>query len=145
MSETKPLRILVTGSRSMTNYAAVRDAIRGPAWHGAREGRQVIIVHGDAPGCDQLAKKAADEMGYEHEPHPWKEDGHPDPKARNTYMVELGADYCLAFARSWYSGTGNCARTARKHGIRTADFGVSTRTEDRPARPVGEQREPRNG
>jgi hypothetical protein len=47
-------------------------------------------------------------------------------------MVRLGADRCAAFALSWDSGTGHCARLARDAGILTADFGVDTTREARP-------------
>jgi hypothetical protein len=41
-------------------------------------------------------------------------------------MVSLGADVCLAFAQAYASGTGHCARAARKAGIPVLDYGVST-------------------
>jgi hypothetical protein len=52
---------------------------------------------------------------------------------RNKHMIELGADFCLALARAWDSGTGNCARQARAAGIRVLDAGCPTGMEDRPA------------
>lgn len=54
------------------------------------------------------------------------------PRARNQHMVNLGADVCLAFATRWASGTGMCARMARKAGILVVDYGVDTSMEARP-------------
>lgn len=71
-----------------------------------------------------MAEQVAPLLGFKCEAHPARE--HPDPKARNLHMVGLGADVCLAFAWCWASGTGHCARAARRAGIRTLDFGVPT-------------------
>lgn len=123
-------RILITGSRSWDNATAVHVAVELAGSTAGASPRDVTIVHGDAVGADRIADQLAGIYGCQVEKHPAAD--HPDPLARNRHMVALGADVCLAFADRWASGTGACAREARKAGIRTVDMGVSTRIEDRP-------------
>lgn len=123
-------RILITGSRKWGNPDAVRVAIELAGKTRAKRPQDVTIVHGDAVGADQIADTVARSFGCQVEKHPAS--GHPDPLARNRHMVACGADVCLAFADRWASGTGACAREARKAGIRVIDMGVNTSTEARP-------------
>jgi len=118
------MRILVTGSRDWTDDKAIAEALletRSP------HPQRITVVHGGARGTDLLAHYWATKWGWITEAHP----AGPDPKARNQRMVDLGADVCLAFATRWASDTGHCARAARRAGIHTVDYGVSTRMEDR--------------
>src|SRR5690606_28867717 len=64
----------------------------------------------------------------EPEVHPPDYDrwGGKAPLIRNQEMVDKGANVCLAFATKWNSGTGHCARAARRAGIFVCDYGVST-------------------
>lgn len=128
------MRILITGSRTWTNnlpiFAAIKETLRSWDMVPWCDG-DLTIVHGGAHGADWLASQLADLWMWKQESYPAKD--FPDPKARNAHMVSLGADACLAFATSWPSGTGHCARLARKADIRTIDYGVvATRIEDRP-------------
>lgn len=114
------LRILVTGGRDWTRRRPVEDALAR-----AIAGRDdVVIVHGAAFGVDGIAQAYADAHGYECEPYPARM--FPSNRARNQHMVNLGADVCLAFAMAWKSGTGMCARMARKAGVEVLDYGVDT-------------------
>lgn len=88
-----------------------------------------VLVHGDAVGVDRKAAAFWIGLGGNTERHPARE--HPSPRARNQHMVDLGADVCLAFASRWASGTGMCARMARRAGIPVFDFGVNTSFEGR--------------
>lgn len=139
MDGGETVRILVTGSRAWTDHRAIAYAIAAHVpitWDQELDmprgdWASVTIVHGACrTGADRHAARLADALGMATEPHPARD--HADPKARNAYMVSLGADVCLAFATRWASGTGNCARLARRAGIETIDHGVSTRIEDRP-------------
>ncbi len=128
------MRILITGSRGWTNklpiFGAIEEALRSRHMDPWCES-DLTIVHGGAHGVDLIAQNLADEWRWAYEEYPAKD--FRDPLARNAHMVSLGADVVLAFAISWGSGTGHCARLARKAGIRTLDYGVvSTRIEDRP-------------
>lgn len=114
------IRVLVTGSREWTDRAAVFRALEH-AWCAYG---QPTVVHGAAEGADEIAQEWADLRGVGYEAHPARD--HATPRDRNQYMVDLGAGLCLAFALRWASGTGMCARMARRAGIRVVDYGVST-------------------
>jgi hypothetical protein len=119
-------RILVTGSREWIDDTAIRRAfisVRHPIY-------PAILVHGAAPGADNLADQVGRYMGWSVERYPAKD--FSSPRARNQHMVNLGADVCLAFADKWASGTGMCARMARKAGIPVIDYGVDTSLEGKP-------------
>jgi hypothetical protein len=142
------IRILFTSSRGLETHkpddrytveSALNDACaRFPATE------QIQLVHGGSVdptgkhiGGDWIAdaiwrKWAASWPGLYAEPevHPAAE--HPNPKARNLHMIALGADVCVAIAHNWISGTGHCARHARKAGIPTLDFGVATGMDHSP-------------
>ena len=134
----RPLRILVTGSRSWTGRDAVRRALLD-ALTMTTVGAPVL-VHGRCPqgGADLLADQVWRELattlpeGVIAEPEQHPVDRYPSFAARNQAMVDAGAHVCLAFATSWASGTGQTARMARRAGIRTVDYGVDTRAEARP-------------
>lgn len=115
-------RILVTGSRTWTNDKAILDALI--SWTMDLGGRDFVVVQGGARGADKYAINAAVHLGLQYETH--KASDFLSPRDRNRYMVDLGADICLAFARTWRSGTGMCARMARRAGIPTYDYGIST-------------------
>jgi hypothetical protein len=128
------LRILITGSRRWTDYRTVTDAIDTALATHASVGLPVLI-HGDAPGADRIADahwrslrtraiRTNANAVAEAEVYPAR--WFTDPKARNQHMVDLGATVCLAFASDWASGTGHCARAARRAGIQVIDYGVST-------------------
>jgi YspA, cpYpsA-related SLOG family len=120
-------RILVTGSRTWTDQSGLRLALFREII--ADDGR-TVVVHGAARGADTMADRYARMTGCQPEPYPAED--FPSPRDRNQHMVDLGADVCLAFATSWASGTGMCARMARRAGIPVVDFGVDTRREARP-------------
>lgn len=120
-------RILVTGSRAWTDQGKLRLAMFREI---IVDDDRTVIVHGAAPGADTMADRYARMTGCQPEPYPAAD--FPSPRHRNQHMVDLGADVCLAFATSWASGTGMCARMARKAGIPVFDFGVDTSTEARP-------------
>lgn len=122
-----PLRILVTGSREWTDRQVVADAL-SRALTLSTIGYPVL-VHGAAAGADTLADEVWREWAQMFplaEPERYPAQGFSSPRARNQHMVNLGATICLALARSWPSGTGMCARMARKAGIHTIDYGVDT-------------------
>lgn len=121
-------RILVTGSRTWPDESGLRLAVFREVL--ADRESETVIVHGAAKGADAMADRYARTIGVTREPYPAVD--FPSPRHRNQHMVNLGADVCLAFATSWASGTGMCARMARKAGIPVLDFGVDTRTEARP-------------
>lgn len=121
-----PRRILVTGSRNWTDRDAIQRALLKHGVDGD------TLVHGDCElgGADQIAAELWEPHGPV-EPHPARRGGAFGSdsgryRRRNQHMVDLGADLCLVFALDWASGSGQCARMARRAGVRTYDFGVST-------------------
>lgn len=136
----KTLWILVTGARELRDQAKadtlvcslLTDAIA------ERGAENIRIVHGDAEGIDSLFKKWAEDQGIKHEP--WSAKHFYNPLVRNKFMVNLVAELkqqgddvvCWAFARKWASGTGNCAREARRRGLEVIDYGVSTEDPNNP-------------
>lgn len=131
---SKQYRILVTGSRSWTDEIRMRKAFaRAYKDLGKPDLDQIVIVHGACPkGADRLATKIAKDLGLEVEKHPAKwEGGKGAGYARNQEMVDLGADYCLAFIRKCLGnactrldehgthGAVHCSTQARKAGIKT--------------------------
>jgi len=130
------MRILVTGSRSWNDRQTIAQALRDAA-EDIEHMSDVLVVHGDALGADRLAAGVAEQMGMQTEAHPanWDSCG-PDcnPKhlryrrdgkaycprvgfIRNSEMVKLGADICLAFNRNSSKGTDMCAKLAKASGI----------------------------
>ncbi len=127
-------RIMVTGARDWTDRDEVRSQLSACVQgHDYR----VIVVHGASPGggVDAMARQFAldnADFGVFEEPHPPRGSDPDRFRRRNQYMVNLGADLCLAFATRWVSGTGQTARMARRAGIETVDLGVDTREEASP-------------
>lgn len=85
---------------------------------------QFTLVHGGAPGADNMAAYAAEELAthgwdIEIEEHPanWKQLGNYAGPARNKEMVDSGADVCLVFRRNKSRGTTNCIEEVEKAGI----------------------------
>ncbi|MEE1814241.1 SLOG family protein [Streptomyces sp. SP18ES09] len=136
MTQPKPYRVLVTGSRDWTDRAVIHNALS--LYTSADELRQPLtIVHGHCPtGADAIADMWCLTRRVTVERHPAK--GHPTqdfgpwPGAgprRNAHMVSLGADVCLAFLSPCTSsrcrrtgfhyshGAGSCARLAAAAGI----------------------------
>ena len=118
-------RLLITGSRSWTDVAAIRhefDIVMG------HESRNVTLVSGNCPnGADKMCEDIAKEYGWTVELHPlaWKgEDGlgEYNPRAgfeRNEFMVKLGADFVLAFVMNKSGGAMNTVGHSRRAGIPT--------------------------
>jgi len=114
-------RLLVTASREWTDieriYRAL-DQIRN---------RPLTVVHGGARGGDRIADMWARERGEKDgvfvEPYPVPKEafrfGANAALNRNTFMVDLGADVCLAFWLNGSNGTRDCWTKAQRAGILT--------------------------
>lgn len=115
-------RILVTGSRDWHDIEFLDDVIRlmAEAYPGA------TFVHGACQGADTLAAEMWRKLGYPVEAHPaeWHRYGRSAGPRRNQYMVDLGADVCLAFIRNGSKGASGCARMAKAAGIETLVYEV---------------------
>lgn len=127
-------RLLFTGGRTITDRARVVCALADEAAK-LPTNRPIRLVHGACPdGADALADSvwsgwSAIWPGRYLPPERHPAADYPNPLARNLHMVELGADGCCAIAATYRSGTGNCARAARRAGIPTTDYGAPTTIE----------------
>jgi hypothetical protein len=123
MTADAPFRILITGSRTWTDENAIRDAMNEAA-RGNKAGA-ITVVHGACPrGADSIADRIATRAGAKVERHPadWDTFGRSAGFKRNTKMVDLGADVCLAFIRAGSRGATHTANLAEKAGIETRRY-----------------------
>lgn len=111
------MRILVTGSRDWTDEACIEAAFRSISNYP----EYVTLVSGACPtGADAMAENIAAELGWNVETYPadWEQYGKRAGFIRNSHMVELGADLCLAFIKNESRGASMTADLARAAGIR---------------------------
>ena len=111
-------RLLITGSRSWSDVDAIKREFDVVAQH---EGTDVTLVSGTAGGADSMCEYVAKLLGWTVERHPadWSRDGRKAGFVRNRKMVELGADFCLAFIKDDSAGASMTARIAREAKIPT--------------------------
>jgi len=127
-------RILITGSRHMKDPAPLSREISRVLEEQLQLGSsgelpEIVLVHGAGPGepgCDALVHELWERKFkplVQIEPHPpVPQKFGPWPGAgprRNSHMVKLGADICLAFPCSRSKGTVDCMTKAWKAGIPT--------------------------
>jgi hypothetical protein len=114
----QPFRLLVTGSRTWHDIAAIERAL---AVILDRHPEGVLLVHGACPrGADAIAAAyAARTPGYQIEAHPadWHRYGRAAGYRRNAEMITLGADGCAAFIRDNSPGSTHAVQLARVAGI----------------------------
>jgi hypothetical protein len=114
LSGSPTYRILVTGSRTWTDEAAIAEALAGH-WH---DGNAVLVTGACPRGADEIAERIWRSRGgqVEHHPADWST-GRDAGMRRNAGMVSLGADVCLAFIRDGSPGATQAARLAEQAGI----------------------------
>jgi hypothetical protein len=108
-------RVLVTGSRTWTDRAAIRDGLAAVWGAGDR-----VLVTGACPtGADALAEACWRAWGGQVEPHPadWDTHGRAAGPRRNTEMVAAGAQVCVAFIRDNSRGASHLAGLSEAAGI----------------------------
>lgn len=131
------MRVLITGSRSWTDRAIIRDGLRD-WWIENGRPADAVLVSGACPvGADRICEEvwAANGLAVELHPAQWSvhTDRCPDWHhklqrcraagfRRNAEMVALGADVCLAFIRDRSAGATMTADLAEKAGIPTRRF-----------------------
>jgi len=114
------MRVLVTGSRSWTDYDTIEAALGSII---AATDSRIVVVHGGARGADSLAEQAARNLGLDTEVHPpnWTL-GRGAGYIRNAEMVKAGADVALAFIVDDSRGASHCAGLAKRAGIPVRRF-----------------------
>jgi hypothetical protein len=108
-------RVLVTGSRTWTDRAAIRDGLAAVWGAGDR-----VLVTGACPtGADALAEACWRAWGGQVETHPadWDTHGRAAGPRRNAEMVGGGAEVCVAFIRDDSRGASHLAGLAEAAGI----------------------------
>lgn len=122
----KPYRILVTGSRTWTDWPSFNEVLTNELFLAIP--RPVVVVHGHCgKGADAFADAWAYRNAVDVERHPalWRPHGIYNPQAgllRNRQMVEAGADACLAFIRNGSRGATHCANLAEEADIPTRRY-----------------------
>lgn len=114
------MRILVTGSRDWEDVPTILAALVAES-----DGTATTLVHGGCPtGADAIADSlsAAFKVTVERHPADWARHGKRAGFVRNSEMVALGADVCLAFIRDESRGASMTADLAERAGIRTVRF-----------------------
>ena len=124
------MRILITGSRDLTDVLLVNDAIQNVV----DSSGPVSLVVGDCPtGADRFAREyfrisgALDLVDVHYAD--WTTHGRAAGPLRNQAMVDSGADLCLAFYREGAGnrGTRDCVRRARAAGIEVREVTEANR------------------
>jgi hypothetical protein len=109
------MKLIVAGSRSVTDYSLVASAIDELV----RKGMKIsAIIDGTARGVDTLAARYATDHGIENirVPADWKQFGPGAGRIRNIRMAEMG-DALLALWDGKSSGTRTMIEAATKRGI----------------------------
>lgn len=136
------LRILITGSREFKDTDAIAKALikaiedygthllvnTGPHKVPTVLWDKITVVHGGARGADTIAGRIASAWGMDVEQHPadWRWHGRAAGPIRNSEMVQLGADVCLAFPLGRSPGTRNCMQLAEAAGIPVRSYEQAT-------------------
>ena len=105
------MRVLVTGSRNITDEDFVRRSLVKHIWMHIDSYNEVTLVHGDCKGLDRIAASIAqNKFGWLVESYPakWDKYGSGAGPLRNQQMVNQGADICIAFPLPGSRGTMDC-------------------------------------
>lgn len=107
--------VLVCGSRDWPDPGAIERRLSGlPGEH-----EEITILHGDAPGADRTAARAAAYYGFGVRAFPadWKRHGRAAGFIRNVLMLMEQPDLVIAFQHDGSSGTQHTIEQARRRGI----------------------------
>lgn len=117
-------RLLITGTRNGWFHDDLAYGLRWAYYELAEPPEDVTLVHGAAPGVDLQAAAiwAGWGMSTEAHPAPWDQYPRTAGPMRNSTMVDLGADLCIAFPVLASKGTYDCMRKAQALGIRVVNW-----------------------
>ena len=110
-------RLLITGSRRWADERAIDQQIR------LTRDELEVVIEGEAPGADRLARAAAERWGVPVLPFPadWREHGRAAGPIRNERMLREGRPTCVvAFSDDFSnprSGTRHMCRIAVEAGV----------------------------
>lgn len=110
--------VLITGGREFRDNRHLNAVLN----HYHAERVFTYLVHGDAPGADQMGHRWAKKNGVQPVAMEalWDFEGNAAGTRRNLRMVRFTSPaLCIGFAGG--RGTANCMRVAREHGIELID------------------------
>lgn len=107
--------VIITGSRTITDYQALKEAIESSPWFGSIG----TVYVGDAKGVDKLALRWCKENGitYYIFRAEWEEYGKWAGPERNRDMIRLGGEAVIALWDGESKGTRNMIWEAEKAGL----------------------------
>jgi len=119
----KPVRVLVTGSRTWDNSELMFAVLDGMLL--ATTAQYLTVVHGACTrGADAIADDWCARRGVPVQRFPanWQRYGDAAGPIRNKAMVASGVNRCVAFIRDNSPGATGCANLADASGIFTIRF-----------------------
>lgn len=123
------MRVLVCGSRHFNSYwKFIHEMDLISEEKDFDNNQPITIISGEARGADTLAKRYAEECGWNYEGYPadWNTYGKRAGPIRNRQMlVEGKPDLVVAFLSPDSRGTKNMIEQAKKAGIETMVVDVS--------------------
>lgn len=135
MNKIESARLLITGSRTWEDYNTIARQISIAISNLQGKGfTSFVIVHGNCKtGADAMANEfcnitensfRARGIDLKTETHyaEWNKHGKAAGPIRNSKMVDLGANICLAFIKDKSKGATGCAAAAELSGIETLRF-----------------------
>lgn len=113
------MRILITGSRDWYSKIIIHQVMLDIEKHNS--GPFTLVSGACRTGADIMAENFATRLGWTVERHPadWKTHGKRAGFIRNSEMVDLGADLCIAFILNESRGATMTKYLAEKAGIKT--------------------------
>lgn len=120
------MRVIVTGSRDWIDQPTIYHALN--LYCARHLPDDLTLVHGACPtGADAIADLWGEHYAPGHvERHPadWDAFGKMAGPMRNSEMVNLGADLCLAFLKDGSTGTQDTITKAVRAKIRTVIYPI---------------------
>lgn len=105
------MRVMVTGSRDHNNVGLIESTLKALS--------PTVVIHGEAPGADSIAKEWAMWRGIPAIgiPAAWDALGKSAGPIRNGWLLDEHPDLVVAFPLPQSRGTWDAVRQAKERGI----------------------------
>lgn len=122
------MKILITGSRDWTDEATIKAALMPYATYDSRYATE--LIHGGAKGADTIAGQLAQFWGWKETRMPanWERYGKMAGLIRNTEMLDLQPDVCIAFHKNNSRGTQDMIKKCKRAGLKTIVYALNDDT-----------------